>query len=311
MDEVRQPAVARGSRSPWSRAAGRVRHRHAGSGGSWCRWRPTSSGRRWSAPRAARLGDRPRRYARSGSPAPPTTSSTKLGVGGGDRPRQGGRPAARRGCRRARGRRPPTSEHPQFVARGTTSTRHPVIGVRAHPSVPFRLRQRRPLAPRAAPTLGSTTTRSSPTSASPTTRSPRSRPRPDRHPTPRTLREQTMSSDLCRPRRRHRRRHPPHRATRRVDRACRLAARAGAHVERIDGNDVWMAAGERLGHPGYYSMAGTASCRCRSRRRSTRSRGDVRRRRGCASSTNRASAPRCSTPTSAASERLLPAPRRS
>ena len=28
------------------------------------------------------------------------------------------------------------------------------------------------------------------------------------------------------------------------------------HVERIDGNDVWMAAGERLGHPGYYSMAG-------------------------------------------------------
>ena len=28
------------------------------------------------------------------------------------------------------------------------------------------------------------------------------------------------------------------------------------HIERIDGNDVWMAAGERLGHPGYYSMAG-------------------------------------------------------
>jgi uncharacterized protein len=28
------------------------------------------------------------------------------------------------------------------------------------------------------------------------------------------------------------------------------------HVERIDGNDVWMAAGERLGAPGYYSMAG-------------------------------------------------------
>ncbi len=28
------------------------------------------------------------------------------------------------------------------------------------------------------------------------------------------------------------------------------------HVERIDGNDVWMAGGERLGHPGYYSMAG-------------------------------------------------------
>ena len=28
------------------------------------------------------------------------------------------------------------------------------------------------------------------------------------------------------------------------------------HIERIDGNDVWMADGQRLGHPGYYSMAG-------------------------------------------------------
>jgi predicted TIM-barrel fold metal-dependent hydrolase len=28
------------------------------------------------------------------------------------------------------------------------------------------------------------------------------------------------------------------------------------HIERIDGQDVWMAAGERLGAPGYYSMAG-------------------------------------------------------
>lgn len=28
------------------------------------------------------------------------------------------------------------------------------------------------------------------------------------------------------------------------------------HVERIDGQDVWMAGGERLGAPGYYSMAG-------------------------------------------------------
>ena len=28
------------------------------------------------------------------------------------------------------------------------------------------------------------------------------------------------------------------------------------HIERIDGNDVWMAGGERLGQPGYYSMAG-------------------------------------------------------
>ena len=28
------------------------------------------------------------------------------------------------------------------------------------------------------------------------------------------------------------------------------------HIERIEGQDVWMAAGERLGAPGYYSMAG-------------------------------------------------------
>ncbi len=28
------------------------------------------------------------------------------------------------------------------------------------------------------------------------------------------------------------------------------------HIERINGQDVWMAAGERLGAPGYYSMAG-------------------------------------------------------
>jgi len=28
------------------------------------------------------------------------------------------------------------------------------------------------------------------------------------------------------------------------------------HIERIDGNDVWMVSGERLGAPGYYSMAG-------------------------------------------------------
>ena len=28
------------------------------------------------------------------------------------------------------------------------------------------------------------------------------------------------------------------------------------HIERIDGRDVWMADGERLGAPGYYSMAG-------------------------------------------------------
>ena len=40
--------VARGQPQPVGRAAGRVRHRHARSGG-WCsRWRPTSSGRRWS-----------------------------------------------------------------------------------------------------------------------------------------------------------------------------------------------------------------------------------------------------------------------
>ena len=28
------------------------------------------------------------------------------------------------------------------------------------------------------------------------------------------------------------------------------------HIERIDGRDTWMAGGERLGAPGFYSMAG-------------------------------------------------------
>ena len=28
------------------------------------------------------------------------------------------------------------------------------------------------------------------------------------------------------------------------------------HIERIDGRDVWMAGGTRLGMPGYFSMAG-------------------------------------------------------
>ncbi len=28
------------------------------------------------------------------------------------------------------------------------------------------------------------------------------------------------------------------------------------HIERIDGRDTWMAGGERLGAPGYHSMAG-------------------------------------------------------
>ena len=28
------------------------------------------------------------------------------------------------------------------------------------------------------------------------------------------------------------------------------------HIERVNGQDVWMASGNRLGAPGYYSMAG-------------------------------------------------------
>ena len=28
------------------------------------------------------------------------------------------------------------------------------------------------------------------------------------------------------------------------------------HIERIDGRDTWMVNGDRIGSPGYYSMAG-------------------------------------------------------
>ena len=76
------------------------------------------------------------------------------------------------------------------------------------------------------------------------------------------------------------------------------------HIERIDGNDVWMAAGERLGHPGYYSMAGWDGVMPVSIPKTFDEipAGDVRRRRrACASSTSRASTRRCSTRTSAAS----------
>jgi uncharacterized protein len=46
---------------------------------------------------------------------------------------------------------------------------------------------------------------------------------------------------------------PPDTWTARVPAAMRDAV---PHIERIDGQDVWIAGGERLGAPGYYSMAG-------------------------------------------------------
>ena len=87
-------------------------------------------------------------------------------------------------------------------------------------------------------------------------------------------------------------------------RARRDARRRCPHIERIDGHDVWMADGERLGAPGYYSMAGFDGVMPASIPETLRRdpRRDVRRRRAAArSSTSRASTPRCCTRTSAAS----------
>ena len=76
------------------------------------------------------------------------------------------------------------------------------------------------------------------------------------------------------------------------------------HIERHDGQDVWMAGGERLGAPGYYSMAGWDGVLPASIPMTYDDIApvDVRRRRpGWRCSTSRASTRRCCTRTSAAS----------
>ena len=75
------------------------------------------------------------------------------------------------------------------------------------------------------------------------------------------------------------------------------------HIERIDEFDVWVANGKPLGKPGYTRWpASTASCPTAPDTYDDIAPGDVRRRRrGSRSWTSRASTPRCSTRTSAAS----------
>ena len=143
VDRVRQRAVARGKPEPVGRAAGRLRAPTRRSGGSWCRWRPTSSGRRWSTRSGGRTGRPTPSCAptRAGARAPRPPRREARRVGGRHRPRRrrsiccsaAGVPAAPAVDART------TSEHPQFVARGYYEyPEHPVIGVRGHPSVPFR-----------------------------------------------------------------------------------------------------------------------------------------------------------------------------
>ena len=150
--------VARGEPQPVGRAAGCVRHRHAGSGGSCSRWRPTSSGRHWSTRSGGPTGRPTRPCARTRAGAPPhDLLDEKLGAWAAEADLDkavdllvsAGVPAAPAVDARR------TSEHPQYVARGYYEyPEHPVIGVHAHPSVPFRFAGVDHWLRRAAPTLG-------------------------------------------------------------------------------------------------------------------------------------------------------------
>ena len=260
--------VARGQPQPVGRAAGRVRRPTRPSGG-WSL--SVATDEQWSALVDA-LGrpdwaDRSRARARTPGGAPRTTCSTRSSARG----RPTSTSTRRSTCSLGAGvpaapafdaRR--TSEHPQFVARGYYEyLDHPVIGVRGAPVGAVPLRQRRPLAPHrgadARPAQPRDPHRPRPLRRG--DRRPRGR-RPDRHPTPRTLREQTMPPPahrpICSTASPSSTSTPtsPSRPTR-GPRACPPSLHDEVpHIERIDGNDVWMAAGERLGHPGYYSMAG-------------------------------------------------------
>ena len=76
------------------------------------------------------------------------------------------------------------------------------------------------------------------------------------------------------------------------------------HIERIDGRDTWMVSGNRIGSPGFYSMAGHDGVMPASipeRPTTTSPRRCTTRTPASSSSTAKASTPRCSTRTSAAS----------
>ena len=266
--------------------------------------------------RAARPGRpiprwRPRRPARRS-----TTGSTRRSAPGraDARPRQGGRPArSPPGCPR-RPRSTPAAP------RGTRSSSpagyyeqldHPVIGALPHPvaAVPLR-RASTGGSGTPAPMLGQHNHEMlTDCSASPTTRSPRSRPTAssaDRPLGTLTMRS-TMATDLFD-------RfavidvdthltEPPDVWTARVPAALHDAV--PAHRAASTASDVWVADGERIGAPGYYSMAGFDGVHAGvdARRPTTRSPPSMydAARPAARSSTSRASTPRCSTRTSAGS----------
>ena len=122
-----------------ARASTRPTRRNAG----WCsRWRPTSSGRRWSTPSAAPTGRPIRPWPPTPVAAPRTTLlDERLGTWAAEIDLDkavdllvgAGIPAAPAYDARR------TSEHPQFVARDYyEQLDHPIIGARVYPSLPFR-----------------------------------------------------------------------------------------------------------------------------------------------------------------------------
>ena len=117
---------ARGEPQPVGRAAGRVRHRHAGAVARASRWRPTSSGPHWSTRSGDPTGRPILRCGRTRGGAPLTTSSTRSWARGRRRPTSTRRStcSSRRGCRRRRRSTPGARRSTRSTSPGaTTSTR--------------------------------------------------------------------------------------------------------------------------------------------------------------------------------------------
>ena len=224
VDRVRQLARPRGQPQPVGRAAGRVRDRHAASAGWCCRWRPTSSGRRWSTRSAVPTGPPiPRCATHAGRRAAHDLLDEKLAAWAADIDLDkavdlllgAGVPAA-----------------PAYDARLTSAApavRRPRLLRAARP--PGHRRARLPVACRSATPASTAGSAPRPRcSASTTTRSSPTLGLSDEEiaaleaddligtDSPRTLSEHHASDRPLRPLRRHRRRHPPHRAARRLDR---------------------------------------------------------------------------------------------
>ena len=126
VDEVRQRVRrARGAaaRGPRRRACTPPTR---GSGGSWSRWRPTSSGPHWSTRSGDPTGRPILRCGRTRGGAPLTTSSTRSWARGRRRPTSTRRStcSSRRGCRRRRRSTPGARRSTRSTSPGaTTSTR--------------------------------------------------------------------------------------------------------------------------------------------------------------------------------------------